>query len=175
MLYVYNRDLSAVVNFKIGYGLNLDKKAKLYAGDNRTPEGIYKITEILSLDSDEKTTAYKKLRDMNSIYFKAKDGHYKFGQKDADLGYNAYGPRFFRIDYPNSDDIKKYNEALSMGMIPKYKGKRLSIGAGIAIHGTCDEPSIGKLASSGCIRMHNKDICALDKYIELGMPVLITN
>jgi murein L,D-transpeptidase YafK len=175
MLYVYNRDLTVAVSYKIGYGLNPDKKAKLYAGDSRTPEGIYKITEILSLDADKKTTAYKKLRDMNSVYFKAKEGHYKFGHKEVDLGYNAYGPRFFRIDYPNSEDTKRYNDVLAKGMIPKYRGKLQSIGSGIAIHGNADELSIGQLASSGCIRMYNNDIPNLDKYIGLGTPVIISN
>jgi murein L,D-transpeptidase YafK len=175
MIYVYNRDLIVAASYKIGYGLNPDKKTKLYAGDSRTPEGIYKITEILSLDAEKKTTAYKKLRDMNSVYFKANEGHYKFGKKDVDLGYNAYGPRFFRINYPNTEDTKRYNDALAKGMIPKYKGKIQSIGSGIAIHGNCDEASIGQLASSGCIRMYNKDIITLDKYIELGTPVIIFN
>jgi murein L,D-transpeptidase YafK len=175
MLYVFNRDLTIAVSYRIGYGLNPDKKTKLYAGDSRTPEGIYKVTEILSLDADKKSIAYRKLRDMNSVYFKAKEGHYKFGRKDVDLGYNAYGPRFFRIDYPNSEDTKRYNSALSRGMIPKYRGKIQSIGSGIAIHGNADEASIGQLASSGCIRMYNKDIVTLDKYIKLNLPVIISN
>ncbi len=175
MLYVYNRDLTVAVSYKIGYGLNPDKKTKLYAGDSRTPEGIYKVTEILSLDADKKSIAYRKLRDMNSVYFKAKEGHYKFGRKDVDLGYNAYGPRFFRIDYPNSEDTKRYNSALAKGMIPKYRGKIQSIGSGIAIHGNADEASIGQLASSGCIRMYNNDIVTLDKYIKLNLPVIISN
>jgi murein L,D-transpeptidase YafK len=175
MLYIYNRDVKIVQSYKIGYGLNPDRKTKLYAGDSRTPEGIYKITEILSLDADKKSNAYKKLRDMNSVYFRAKEGHYKFGHKDADLGYNAYGPRFFRIDYPNAEDVKRYNESLAKGAIPKYRGNIQSIGSGIAIHGNCDEPSIGQLASSGCIRMHNKDIITLDNYIEPGTPVIISS
>ena len=175
MLYVYNRDLAVTVSYKIGYGLNPDKKTKLYAGDSRTPEGIYKVTEILSLDADKKSITYRKLRDMNSVYFKAKEGHYKFGRKDVDLGYNAYGPRFFRIDYPNSEDNKRYNSALARGMIPKYRGKIQSIGSGIAIHGNADEASIGQLASSGCIRMYNNDIVTLDRYIKLNLPVIISN
>ncbi|MFH0974930.1 MAG: L,D-transpeptidase [Spirochaetota bacterium] len=172
-IYVCNRDLSIAVSYKIGYGLNPDKKAKLCAGDNRTPEGIYSISEILSLDADKKTVSYKKLRDMNTVYFKANEGHYKFGKKDIDLGYNAYGPRFFRVDYPNNNDKKRYDEALIKGLIPKFKGKTLSIGSGIAIHGTSDDPSIGQLASSGCIRMHNNDIINLDKYVKLNIPVVI--
>ena len=174
-LNVYTRDMKTAASYKIGYGLNPDKKSKLYTGDNRTPEGIYKITEILSMDADKKSASYRKLRDMNSVYFKAKDGHYKFGNKNTDLGKNAYGPRFFRIDYPNVDDKRRYNDAVAKGLVPKYRGKIQSIGAGLAIHGTCDEPSIGHLASSGCIRMFNKDILDLDKYVLIGAPVIITN
>ncbi len=174
MMHVYNRDMTIARSYKIGYGLNPDKKAKLYAGDSRTPEGVYKVTEILSLDADKKSAAYRKLRDMNSVYFKAREGHYRFSRADVDLGYNAYGPRFFRIDYPNPEDVKRYNEALTKKMIPKYRGKIQSVGSGIAIHGTCDEPSIGQLASSGCIRMRNRDIVTLDKYIGMGIPVIIS-
>ena len=100
-LYVYNRDQNLVADYKIGYGLNPDKRPKLYEGDNRTPEGIYRIVEILSMDADRSSTTYKKLRVMNRVYFKAKDGHYKFGKETIDLGDNAYAPRFFRVDYPN--------------------------------------------------------------------------
>ncbi len=174
MMHIYDRNLNIVASYKITYGLNPDRKAKLYAGDNRTPEGVYQITEILSQDADKNSVAYMTLRNMNSYYFKARDGHYKFGKKDVDLGYNAYGPRFFRISYPNKDDILRYNDALKKNMIPKYKGKILSIGSGIAIHGNNDEPSIGELASSGCIRMRNNEIIELDKYVKLHLPVIIS-
>lgn len=174
-LNLYNRELEVIASYKIGYGLNPDKKAKLYAGDQRTPEGIYKITEILSMDADKNSRSYKKLKAMNSVYFRAKDGHYKFGQKDADLGDNAYGPRFFRIDYPNKNDVRRYNEAVEKGIVPKNRNNRIvSVGSGIAIHGNNDRASIGELASSGCIRMLNEDIIELDSYIKIGLPVIIS-
>ena len=174
-LSVYNREINIVANYKIAYGVNPDKKSKLYAGDNRTPEGIYKIVEILSIDADNRNIASKKLRAMNNVYFKASDGHYKFGNINADLGKNAYGPRFFRIDYPNEVDKRNYNDALAKDLIPKFNGELPPIGSGLAIHGTSDEPSIGHLASSGCIRMFNKDIFDLDKYVAIGTAIIITN
>jgi murein L,D-transpeptidase YafK len=174
-LYVYDRDLAISAKFKIGYGLNPEKKPKLFAGDNNTPEGLYKITEILSMDVDKNSESYKKLLKMNSIFFKAKDGHYRYGKKEADLGNNAYGPRFFRIDYPNQNDVQRYNDALKRGMIPTVNGRAMPIGSGLAIHGTCDEESIGRLGSSGCIRMYNRDIAALDRYIKLNLPVIISS
>ncbi len=174
-LSLYNRDLEVLAHYKICYGLNPDKKAKLHAGDNRTPEGLYRITEILSMDADKSSSSFKKLKAMNSVYFRADEGHYKFGKKDVDLGDNAYGPRFFRIDYPNKSDIKRYNDALKNGMVPRNRNNRIvSIGSGIAIHGNNDAASIGGLASSGCIRMLNEDIIELDSYIKIGLPVIIS-
>lgn len=174
-LTVYTKDLRAVKRFKIGYGLNPDKKPKLYFGDNRTPEGVYKITEILSLRAKKKTRAYKKLRAMNRIYFRARDGFYKYGREDVDLGRKAYGPRFFRLDYPNSDDKARYKKARSKGRIPRNSYGRIpSIGRGIAIHGNNDPPSIGNLCTNGCIRMHNRDIINLHKYIDVNTPVIIS-
>jgi murein L,D-transpeptidase YafK len=172
MLFVVNRD-GIVAKYRIGYGLNPDKNPKLYANDNRTPEGLYHITEILSMDAPKKSSAYKKLLEMNKVYFRAKDGHYKFGHPDVDLGDNAYGPRFYAISYPNKHDIMRYEEAKKNGVLPQIKGKVPSIGSGIAIHGNNDPDSIGQLASSGCIRMYNDDIIELEQFIQVGTPVLI--
>ncbi len=170
---VYNRQGEVVAEYKIGYGLNPDKKTKLHAGDNRTPEGTYYITEILSMDAPKDSSSYRKLRAMNSVYFRARDGHYRYGKPDQDLGDNAYGPRFFRISYPNMDDRKRYEKAKSDGKLPLKNGRVPSIGSGIAIHGNCDPGSVGHLSSSGCIRMYNKDIVDLEKYVQRGTPVII--
>lgn len=59
----------------------------------------------------------------------------------------AYGPRFVRL-------VTGHN--------------------GIGIHGTHDESSIGKLATEGCIRLHNADILEFaTKFAYKGMPVII--
>ena len=88
-LYIFNRDQKLVSDYKIGYGLNPDKGPKLHEGDKRTPEGLYRIVEILSIDADKNSNTYKKLEKMNRYYFQAKDGHYKFGKFNEDLGDNA--------------------------------------------------------------------------------------
>lgn len=44
---------------------------------------------------------------------------------------------------------------------------------GYGIHGNIDPASIGKLASSGCIRMKNEDIQYLYHLIQVGTPVTI--
>jgi len=159
----------------VAIGKNKDGRAKLYQGDGRTPEGIYKITEILSLDAPQNSRSYKKLLSMNSAYFKASEGHHKWGQPDVDIGRNAYGPRFFRINYPNQADLNRYKEAKKKGLIPKKKHRYVGIGGGLAIHGYKDELSIGHKVSRGCIMLKNKDIIQLDKYIKIGTPVMIVN
>ena len=173
MLEVYDSDLKRVSLYKIGIGCNPDMKPKSYEGDNRTPEGAYEINEILSIDSEKNTDSYKKLFNMNRYYFKKASGHHKYGDQNADLGDNAYGPRYFGIDYPNNMDKINYNKALERENIPIIKGKPAGIGYGIAIHGNNDEESIGQLCSNGCIRMFNKDVVELEKYLILKTPVII--
>jgi len=173
-LNVYNTHFDIIESYKIGYGSNPDKMAKLYCGDNRTPEGIYEIIEMLSMDADKNRSSYKKLKEMNNVYFKAKDGHPKYGKPDVDLGKNAYGSRFFRLNYPNSEDLLIYKNAITQGKIALINNNPRSIGSGIAIHGNNDEHSISQLSSSGCIRMYNADIVELEKYVQIGTPVIIS-
>ena len=173
-LEVYDRKASLIACFRIAYGSNPDGKAKLHEGDNRTPEGVYFINEILSMDAGRGSDSRKKLRGMNRIYFRARDGHSKFGRPSVDLGYDAYGPRFFGLSYPNNEDKRRYLKAVREGKIRKMNGKMPGIGFGIAIHGCNDEDSIGHLSSSGCIRMHNRDIVECERYVRRGAPVIIT-
>lgn len=44
---------------------------------------------------------------------------------------------------------------------------------GYGIHGTNRPTSIGKMVSKGCIRMHNKDVEDLAKYVGIGTEVVI--
>ena len=173
-LTVYDRNMEIAASCRIGYGSNPDMKAKLHEGDNRTPEGVYFINEILSMDVSVNTEAYQKLKRMNQVYFRSSAGYNKFGNPGVDLGDNVYGPRFFGIDYPNSRDRERYAEALEQGKIPFVNGVPAKIGYGIAIHGNNDEKSVGNLSSSGCIRMFNRDIVEMDRYIDIGTPVIIT-
>ena len=173
ILEVYNSSYEMVNSYKIGYAHNPDMKPKLYEGDNRTPEGVYEVNEILSMDAGKESESYKKLQNMNRVYFKKSNGYHKYSDPDSDLGDNAYGPRYFGISYPNEKDVKNYKEAFDRGEIPVVRGKSAEIGYGIAIHGNNDEESIGHLCSSGCVRMYNKDIVNIEKYIMLSTPVII--
>ncbi len=173
-LEVYDRRMAVVAAYSIGYGSNPDMKPKLCEGDNRTPEGVYAVNEILSMDADKKSPSYRVLRDMNKKYFRAREGHSKFGEPGVDLGDNAYGPRYFGIDYPNDQDRKRYRESLGKATIPVVRGKAAGIGYGIAIHGNNDENAIGHLSSNGCVRMYNRDVVEFEQYIQLGTPVIIS-
>ncbi len=173
-LEVYSRRLERVASYLIAYGSNPDMGPKLHEGDNRTPEGVYFVAEILSMDADRKSPAYLKLRDLNRVYFRASRGHSKFGMPGVDLGDNAYGPRFFALDYPNDYDRKRYREAVREGTIGTVPDGVPGIGYGIAIHGNNDENSMGNLSSSGCIRMYNRDIVDFERYMRIGTPVVIS-
>lgn len=173
-LTVYSAEGEEVARYTVAYGSNPDGGPKLHRNDNRTPEGLYHITTVLSMDADKSTSAYKDLARLNDHYFRARDGHHRFGKPDVDLGKNVYGPRFFRINYPAPHDRERYKSLLQEGKIPDgADGKPETIGFGIAIHGNNDPASIGHKASSGCIRMYNRDIIALTPYISKGTPLLI--
>lgn len=47
--------------------------------------------------------------------------------------------------------------------------------AGVGIHGTPDDASIGYSASHGCIRMHISDAEWLFQHVRIGTPVIITD
>ena len=195
-LYLIDRNMKVWSSDRVATGSL--KGGKLYAGDLRTPSGFYHIVRICQYHEPwylsqlrEMTALYKyysgqyellyekslknrrKMRDMNSVYLSAQDGHVKFGT-DEDLGYDAYGPVFMLLDYPNSEDIERYNEAVKNGLLPvDDDGRPVDIGGGIAIHGTNDNPSIGNDASSGCVRMKNIDILELSDYVSEGTMVVI--
>ena len=173
VLKVYDKNMTILESYKIGFGSNPDREPKLHSGDNRTPEGKYYITQILSMDAEKDTSAYQNLRDMNKVFFNASEGHSRYNKPNEDLGCNAYGPRFFRINYPNAIDKKRYNDSLKNRIKKKKNGKFPGIGGGIAIHGNADPDSIGSLSSSGCIRMYNDDIVTLEKYVSIDTPVFI--
>ncbi len=172
-LHVFGRGGKLCASYMVGYGSNSDLGPKLFEGDDRTPEGSYYVTEILSMDSDPGSESYRKLKKMNEYFFKKSNGYHKYRNPGEDLGDNAYGPRFFGINYPNGDDLKRYSGALGGGVIPEKNGRKADIGYGIAIHGNNDEESIGHPCSSGCIRMYNRDIVEMEKYISLSTPVII--
>jgi hypothetical protein len=173
-LYVVGRDYAVLYAARCSIGMNPDLKPKLYIADNRTPEGLYKVVEALRQDLPKTSSGYRKLRDMNSVLFRAVNGHSKWADPKKDLGTNVYGFGFFLLNYPNEADRKKYIEAMHNGLIPKDRLKNfLSQGGGIAIHGTNDPESIGHTASNGCVRLLNEDLRAVADWLEPGSCVYI--
>jgi lipoprotein-anchoring transpeptidase ErfK/SrfK len=47
-------------------------------------------------------------------------------------------------------------------------------GGPVAIHGTNQDELIGKAVSHGCVRMHDRDVLAVDRLVPAGSPVQIT-
>jgi len=175
-LFVVDKSLKILDETKIAYGSNPDQKPKIYSGDHRTPEGLYKIIEILRNDMPTTSWQYKKLKKMNSVYFYAKYGHSKWNKPKENLGKEAYGYGFFRLNYPNSQDKKRYIRFFKKGLIPKKRnGQYPGFGGGIAIHGTNDPDSIGHLASTGCIRVLNSELKRIAPYLQYGTYVYIVH
>jgi lipoprotein-anchoring transpeptidase ErfK/SrfK len=48
-------------------------------------------------------------------------------------------------------------------------------GGPVAIHGTNEDDLIGQAVSHGCVRMHDKDVLEVNKYVPAGSPVVITD
>jgi hypothetical protein len=111
------------------------------------------------------------LKKMNEQFFSAKNGHTKYGTAQ-DAGTGVFGPVYLELNYPNNDDLERFAEAVRKGVISEEDIKRKP-GRGIAIHGTNDEAAIGHEASVGCIRLKNKDVVELLKYVGRGTVVII--
>jgi murein L,D-transpeptidase YafK len=109
---------------------------KLYEGDLRTPEGMYRI--------------------MN----KRPHARWKY---------------FLELDYPNSEDIRRYQDNVRDGRIPTFAQRPLAIGGNIGIHGTDREEKQrrGVNWTKGCIALNNRDISILYSTVKLGTPVFV--
>ncbi len=174
ILYVIRtKDHHPLKSYPVAIGSKAGFEIKTHAGDHGTPEGYYYITDILGYHFPKKDRRYQGMRRMNRIYFSRKNGYHKWGHPDKDLGNKAYGPAFLRINYPNQSDERRYERLKKANLIPKKKGWFKPIGGGLGIHGTNDPKSIGHCATTGCIRMVNKDIQHMIQYIRLGTVVYI--
>lgn len=85
----------------------------------------------------------KKLEQKNTKYFKA-----------------------LLLNYPNEEDVIRYNNGIKNGTIPVKK----SIGSHIEIHG---EGGRGINWTEGCIALENKNMNELFNYAAIGTPVII--
>ncbi len=88
------------------------------------------------------------------------EGEYKIIKK---IGASKYGKGLL-IDYPNEEDIKKFNEAKKKG----YITSSTRIGGLIEIHGGGKDG-----LTRGCIALDDKEMDELFKMIPVGTPVTI--
>jgi L,D-transpeptidase catalytic domain len=82
---------------------------------------------------------------------------------------------FLKLDYPNSVDRAHYEQLVSQGMVPRFRGHAISEGDGIGIHGT-DEPVLntGNVNwTTGCISVDNGAIDELEALLPVGTLVVI--
>ena len=88
------------------------------------------------------------------------EGEYKIIKK---IGASKYGKGLL-IDYPNEEDIKKFNEAKKKG----YITSSTRIGGLIEIHGGGKDG-----LTRGCVALDDKEMDELFKLIPIGTPVTI--
>ncbi|HLK87037.1 MAG TPA: L,D-transpeptidase [Candidatus Binataceae bacterium] len=82
---------------------------------------------------------------------------------------------FLKLDYPNNVDRARYEELVMKGEVPHFRGRAISEGDGIGIHGT-DEPILnaGKVNwTTGCISVDNGAIDELEALLPVGTLVVI--
>jgi murein L,D-transpeptidase YafK len=83
-----------------------------------------------------------------------------------------FGPELL-LDFPNQESIKKFNERMNRGLVPRSA----KIGNGIAIHATRPEEEwtvdYFQNWTDGCISLKYKEAKDLYSYIPAGTPVTI--
>lgn len=81
--------------------------------------------------------------------------------------------RFLALDYPNAQDLARFEERKRRGEVPRTA----TPGGGIGIHGTWpnDDYMIDRFKNwtNGCIALKNSDVQEIYGYIQVGTPVTI--
>jgi len=81
--------------------------------------------------------------------------------------------RFLSLDYPNKQDLEKFEERKRRGEVPR----NASPGGGIGIHGVWPREDfvIDRYNNwtNGCISLKNSDVQELYNYIAVGTPITI--
>jgi murein L,D-transpeptidase YafK len=82
---------------------------------------------------------------------------------------------FLLLDYPNLDDVRRYEVAIASGRIPMLGNRPVAVGGAIGIHGT-DKPELNRKNvdwTFGCISLGNDEVADLAGLVPVGTPVLI--
>ncbi|HVA69454.1 MAG TPA: L,D-transpeptidase family protein [Candidatus Binataceae bacterium] len=122
--------------YRAVFGRSLESGTKEWAGDRRTPEGVY--------------TIIGKRRHRRWRYFLA-------------------------LNYPNNQDRARYVQMRTERLIPVARGRALTEGSEIGIHGT-DEPILNSGDvnwTTGCISVDNSAIEELEALLPTGTVVII--
>lgn len=122
------RDGRRVASFPVELGTR-GLQQKLHAGDQATPEGTYRVTEVRT---GGQTRYYKALL----------------------------------LDYPNRDDLARYQDARRRGLVPGNAGA----GSLIEIHGDGGQ---GRDWTNGCVALANADMDDLFRHVRVGTRVTI--
>jgi hypothetical protein len=82
---------------------------------------------------------------------------------------------FLKLDYPNSVDRARYEQLVSEGEVPRFRGHAISEGDGIGIHGTDEQIlNTGNVNwTTGCISVDNGAIDELETLLPVGTLVVI--
>jgi len=145
-LLLVSKDMCVISQYPVATGSNPGRKT--YMGDNATPEGIYRITQVNSavipgriaaLEQEVKAMpdnkeALKKKEELRLLKKEFRRGesainamnavylHAKDGHAkygtNEDLGLNSYGPAFLRLDYPNEADREHRKKLIKEKKIP---------------------------------------------------------
>src|SRR5215203_3959445 len=100
---------------------------------------------------------------------KTPEGTYRIAAKR----YHNKWSRFMALDYPNKEDLAKFEERKRRGEVPR----NASPGGGIGIHGTW--PHEGFVVdrynnwTNGCISLKNEDVQELYNYVPVGTSITI--
>jgi len=82
---------------------------------------------------------------------------------------------FLALDYPNGDDLRRYQRRLTARVVPVIEGTPVGVGNEIGIHGN-DRPREQRDGidwTMGCIAMENDDVRELYAIVTAGTPVLL--
>jgi murein L,D-transpeptidase YafK len=83
--------------------------------------------------------------------------------------------RFLLLDYPNTEDVRRYWQAMDSDDIPRDGRRYAGIGGAVGIHGT-DKPGLNHKGVDwtwGCISIDNDAIDQLASTVPVGTLVLI--
>jgi murein L,D-transpeptidase YafK len=82
---------------------------------------------------------------------------------------------FIEIDYPNTDDVAAYANAVADGQVPVINGEFVGIGGKVGIHGSdhYDDQARGRNWTMGCVAMRSDDVAVVYDIVRPGTTVWI--